>query len=214
MKRALTANEVIRQKKKVFAFSGEWREFIDQPERSGVWFIWGNSGNGKSSFVMQLCRELAKFDKVCYNSLEEGTSLTMQRNLLRAGMADLGGRFVVICETMEELKVRLRQRKSPNIIVIDSFQYARMNYREYQELREAFKSKLFIFISHANGRNPAGKVAESVKYDATLKIWVEGHKAFSIGRFIGETGEYTSWVEGARRYWSNKTNDNNNEDND
>ena len=38
-------------------------------------------------------------------------------------------------------------------------------------------------------------------YDATLKIWVEGFKAFSKGRFIGQTGEFTIWDEGAERYW-------------
>ena len=38
-------------------------------------------------------------------------------------------------------------------------------------------------------------------YDATLKIWVEGFKAFSKGRFIGQTGEFTIWDEGAARYW-------------
>lgn len=36
-------------------------------------------------------------------------------------------------------------------------------------------------------------------YDATLKIWVEGFKAFSKGRFIGDTGEYTIWGEGAEK---------------
>ena len=32
-------------------------------------------------------------------------------------------------------------------------------------------------------------------YDATLKIWVEGFKAFSKGRFIGDKGEFTIWDE-------------------
>ena len=39
-------------------------------------------------------------------------------------------------------------------------------------------------------------------YDASLKIWVEGYKAFSKGRFIGQTGECVIWPEGARRYWA------------
>ena len=43
--------------------------------------------------------------------------------------------------------------------------------------------------------------AKKVMFDATLKIYVEGFKAFSKGRFIGPTGEYTIWQEGAERYW-------------
>ena len=47
--RALTVKEVLKQKKRTFAFKGEWKEAFGEPERTGVWFIWGNSGNGKSS---------------------------------------------------------------------------------------------------------------------------------------------------------------------
>ena len=76
MTKALTAGEVLRQKKRTFPFEGAWKDAFGEPERTGIWFIWGNSGNGKSSFVMQLCKELCKFDRVTYDSLEEGTSVT------------------------------------------------------------------------------------------------------------------------------------------
>lgn len=62
--RALTVKEVLKQKKRTFAFKGEWKEAFGEPERTGVWFIWGNSGNGKSSFVMQLCKYLCEFERV------------------------------------------------------------------------------------------------------------------------------------------------------
>lgn len=76
-----------------------------------------------------------------------------------------------------------------------------MNYREYIRFKEAHKDKLLIFISHAAGRAPRGSAAQSVMYDATLKIWVEGFKAFSKGRFIGDKGEFTIWDDGAKKYW-------------
>ena len=102
---------------------------------------------------------------------------------------------------MTELKERLARRKSYNIIVIDSFQYTQMSYRDYIQFKEQNKDKLIVFISHAKGSLPRGSAAEGVMYDATLKIWVEGFKAFSKGRFIGQTGEFTIWDEGAERYW-------------
>lgn len=201
--RALSAREVLAQRKKTFPFVGEWHAAFGTPERCGVWFVWGNSGNGKSSFVMQLCKALTEFDKVLYNSLEEADSLTMQESLRRHGMAGVGSRFQLLAgESIEDLKTRLLRRKSPNIIVIDSFQYTQMSYRDYIALKEAFREKLFIFISHAKGKLPRGGAAESVMYDASLKIWVEGYKAFSKGRFIGEKGEYIIWQEGAEKYWS------------
>lgn len=207
MGRALSVNEVLNQKKQTFPFEGKWAEAFGRPERTGVWFVWGNSGNGKSSFVMQLCKELCKYDRVAYDSLEEGDSLTMQQSLMRHGMASVGRKFALLnCEAIDDLKTRLRRRKSYNIVVVDSFQYTQMTYRDYIGLKEAFRDKLFIFISHASGRMPSGKAAVSVMYDASLKVWVEGYTAFSKGRFIGETGKYTIWQEGADRYWGNVEN--------
>ena len=48
MTKALTAGEVLRQKKNTFPFEGSWKDAFGEPERTGIWFIWGNSGNGKS----------------------------------------------------------------------------------------------------------------------------------------------------------------------
>jgi hypothetical protein len=205
MGRALTVKEVLNKPRKTFQFEGAWADAFGEPERTGVWFIWGNSGNGKSSFVMQLCKELCKFDNVAYDSLEEGVSATMQMSLQRHNMVDVGTRFRLLnAENIEKLSDRLYKRKAPNIVVIDSFQYTQMNYRDYISLKEQHKDKLLIFISHAAGKHPRGSAAESVMYDATLKIWVEGFKAFSKGRFFGPTGEYTIWDEGAAKYWGEK----------
>lgn len=205
MKRALTVKEVLKEKKSTFDFEGPWREAFGEPERTGVWFIWGNSGNGKSSFVMQLCKELSRFDRVAYDSLEEGDSLTMKQSLMRHRMNECGRRFSLLnSEPIDELRNRLQRRKSFNIVVIDSFQYTQMSYKDYIKLKEQNRNKLLIFISHAKGRAPRGGAAESVMYDASLKIWVEGFKAFSKGRFFGPTGEYIIWDEGAERYWGDK----------
>lgn len=204
MKRALSVRDILDKRYRTFPFEGKWREAFGEPERVGVWFIWGNSGNGKSSFVMQLCKELCKYDRVIFDSLEEGSCLTVQNSLRLHGMAEVSRRLAFVQEDMEALKARLRQHKSPGIVVVDSFQYTRMTYRDYIALKETFPEKLFIFISHANGKNPRGDAAVGVMYDATLKIWVEGGVAFSKGRFKGSTGEYVAYPELAGRYWADR----------
>lgn len=204
MKRALSVRDILDKRYRTFPFEGKWQEAFGEPERAGVWFIWGNSGNGKSSFVMQLCKELCKYDRVLFDSLEEGSCLTVQNSLRLHGMAEVSRRLAFVQEDMEALKARLRQHKSHNIVVVDSFQYTRMTYRDYIALKEAFPEKLFIFISHANGKNPRGDAAVGVMYDATLKIWVEGGVAFSKGRFKGSTGEYVAYSELAGRYWADR----------
>jgi hypothetical protein len=205
MKRALSVQEVLNMKKAVFPFEGKWEEAFGAPECTGVWFIRGNSGNGKTSFVMQLCRELCKYGAVAYNSLEEGDSLSMQNSLKRFGMSAVNRKFLLLnCEPIDELSARMSKRKSPDIYVVDSFQYAQISYKEYVRFKEKHRDKLIIFISHADGRNPSGRAAKSVMYDSTLKIWVEGYKAFSKGRFIGSTGSFTVWEQGATEYWGYK----------
>lgn len=204
MKRALSVRDILDKRYRTFPFEGKWRDAFGEPERAGVWFIWGNSGNGKSSFVMQLCKELCRYDRVLFDSLEEGSCLTVQNSLRLHGMAEVSRRLAFVQEDMETLKARLRQHKSPGIVVVDSFQYTRMTYRDYIALKETFPEKLFIFISHANGKNPRGDAAVGVMYDATLKIWVEGGVAFSKGRFKGSTGEYVAYPELAARYWADR----------
>ena len=70
--------------------------------------------------------------------------------------------------------------------------------------KERHPNKLLIFVSHAEGRQPAGRAAKSVMYDAGLKIWVEGYKAFSKGRFIGDLGYAVIWEQGMEEYWAGK----------
>ena len=208
MERAFTVKDILNKKYKLFDFGGEWEEAFSKPERVGVWFIWGNSGNGKTRFTMQLAKYLTNFGKVLYNSLEEGSSHTIRKAFEDVEMQETKNKISLVSETLEKLSERLEKQRSANIIIIDSFQYAQITYKQYIAFKEKHHDKLIIFISHADGKQPAGRSAKSVMYDATLKIWVEGFKAFSKGRYIGSKGHLTIWNEGAMKYW--QENDNNN----
>jgi hypothetical protein len=202
MKKALTITHLLSKRYETLPLTGEWLEAFGEPERTGVWFVWGGSGNGKSTFAMQLCVELCKYGKVLYNSLEEGSSLTMKQRIDRVKDELKACRFNLVSEDMTELSERLKRRRSADFVVIDSFQYSGLNYESYRKFKEAHHSKLLIFISHADGKRPSGRSARSVMFDASLKIWIEGFKAFSNGRFIGANGGmYTIWEEGAWKFW-------------
>ncbi|GHT16591.1 hypothetical protein AGMMS4956_19310 [Bacteroidia bacterium] len=95
---------------------------------------------------------------------------------------------------------RLERQKSPDIVVIDSLQYSGMTYADYRRLRDGFKGKLFVLISHASGSEPAGKVAGAIKFDANVKVFVEGYKAFPVSRY-GGGAPFTIWEEGAERFY-------------
>lgn len=200
--RGLTANDMMSKKYRLFDFEGEWFDFVGQPEVNGVWFIWGNSGNGKTTFVLEMVKYLSQFVKVAYNSLEEGFSHTMQNSFRNVNMKSAyAKRVLIVSESIEELEARLSKKNSPHAVIIDSFQYSQLSYKQYIEFKKKFPKKLIIFVSHADGKKPSGRSAKSVMYDSSLKIWVEGYKAFTKGRYIGSTGEYIIWAEGALKYW-------------
>lgn len=199
-KRAWSVTDLLNKKFKLLPFEGDWFAAFDQPELSGSWFIWGHSGNGKTTFMLMLCKELTKFERILYNSLEEGAAHTMQRAFKNAGLASVKRRLILVQETIEEMCVRLDDHKSPNIIVIDSFQYTNLSFDKYRALVRRYPKKLFIINSQAKGKMPLGMTAIRVMYDCSLKIFVEGYRAFSKGRYIGPLGYYTIWDKGAREY--------------
>lgn len=199
MARAYSPTEILAKKYRTLAWSEKWETAFGNPETSGVWFVWGNSGNGKTSFIMDLVKELGQHGRVFMNALEEGTRLTMQHNLKRAEMHAVKRNVLIGKEDMPELSERLKKRRSPDFIIVDSFQYARLTWPSYIKLKEAYPEKLFVFISHAEGKQPAGRTAKQVRYDADLKIWVEGFQAISNGRY-NPGGIYTIWEERANAY--------------
>ena len=205
MGRALSVTELLAKKYKLLEFDSEWFEAFSQPERSGIWFIWGNSGNGKTSFVLMLIKYLAQFGQVAYDSLEESSCHTMQEAFRRVGMSDVSKHVKLLeCESISELQTRLSKPKSPDFVVIDSAQYSGISFEAYKRLKEKNRNKLIIFISHAEGKQPEGRVAKRIMYDSGLKIWVEGYRAHSKGRYIGTNGgTFTIWADGAQRYWGN-----------
>lgn len=204
MKRGISVTELTKKKFKQMGFAGKWKAAIGDPGLTGVWIVWGNSGNGKTRFALQLAKYIAQFAKVAYNSLEEGISKSFQKAVIETQIADVSGSFILLDrESLDDLKLRLAKRRSPSVIFIDSFQYTGLNKQQYIQLKSEFPNKLFIFISHAEGKHPEGRPAKFVRYDADVKIRIEGYKAFCTSRFGG--GEpYTIWEQGANDYWIDK----------
>lgn len=187
---------------KVLKFTDEWLNLVGMPEQKGSWFIWANSGNGKTVFASKLAKYLSNFGRVAYNSLEEGLSESLKRAFKLAGITTNDSITLLDKESMTDLKERLRKKKAPKFIIIDSFQYSSLTKDSYKALLNEFDNKLFIFISHADGKKPSGRTANTVHYDSNVKIWIEGFKAYAKSRYGG--GEpLTIWQEGAEQYWIN-----------
>ena len=200
--KALSITALLDKKYSTLSLSKEWHEAFEAPEDRGVWFIYGHTGNGKTSFLWQLIKELSQHGRVAFNSLEEGFDKTVQSAVSRASLTTAERkRILIINESIEELTERIQRQKSPKFIIIDSFQYTGLDWKQYLKLKQFAAAKLLIVVSHAEGKLPQGRTANRVMYDASLKIWIEGFRAFSKGRYIGSRGYFDIWPEQAALHW-------------
>jgi len=205
MARAYGVKQIMNANFKTLPFQGKWLDLIGEPEPVGSWIIWGDSFNGKTSFCMELAKYLTNFGKVAYDSLEEGRCESVKRAYQRQNMMEVDGKLLLLDqEPLDELKIRLRKKKSPRFVFIDSLQYAGLTYQTYKELINEFRNKLFIWPSHAEGKLPEGAVAKRVRYDAFVKIRVEGYGAFCQSRYGGNREPYIIWEEGFEDYYGKR----------
>lgn len=114
MKRAYSPKDIAAKKWVTLPWGEKWNKPFGFPAENASWFISGASASGKSSFVMQLSKELCKYGLVLYLSYEEGVNQTFQRRMEYLKMNEVQGKFrVVVDETYEELIDRLKKPKSP-----------------------------------------------------------------------------------------------------
>lgn len=202
MKRAISVNDLYTRKRVLHRLPQGLHELIGLFELTGSWIIWGDSGNGKTSLACMLAYALASIEKLFYNSMEEGDSETMKRAFKRVKMEERRRRVLLLNkESIPELKERLKKQRAPRIVIIDSVQYADITWTDYKALLAEFPGVLFIWISHEDGKLPAGPIAKKIRFDAHVKIRVVGFRAYAISRYGGGT-PFTISTEKADEYYA------------
>ena len=203
MAKAISNKNVADAKFNPAPFEGAFKAALGRPELKGSWLIFGNSGVGKTTFALQLAKYLTNFvDKVAFDSLEQGLSLSLQA---------VGAKVILLDkEGIPELRARLAKRKSPNVVIIDSVMcLIGLRMSDYQKLVNDFPNKLFVFLAHEDDKGkPSPAIAEKIRKLSDIKMHVEGYKVFTTTRFEdrekGEGGEdFVIWEEGAAEYLAN-----------
>ena len=213
----LSQNNLENIQHEYIEFDGEWYQAFGRPERSGCWIIYGKSGHGKSSFALQLARKLDEMGlRVLYMTLEMGACDDFVKSVLSVGIHSKTNNIIYTSEaTITELDEYLSKQRSPDVVMIDSVQYFEQQggakSAEIIKLRKKYPRKIFIFISHVDGREVEGRTAYEVKRDSFKRIYVENFKAIFIGRGKGgPRGYYIVWEEGYKKSWLENINNNNN----
>lgn len=197
-----------KKKREYINFTGEWKEAFGTPEKGGCWIVYGKSGHGKTRFSLLLARELERLgNRILYLSMEMVDCEDFVKDLHEAGINSASSKIIPSPGgTVKELDKYLSSQRSPDVVILDSVQYFEKQYKatssEIIDLRKKYPNKLFIFISHVDGKEVEGKLAYEIKRDSYKRFLVEGFRAIFKGRGKGGIKGYlTIWDKGAEEYW-------------
>ncbi|MDR1381782.1 MAG: AAA family ATPase [Tannerella sp.] len=196
------------------AFEGQWRDSFGCPSPVGAWIIYGMSGNGKTSFALQLAKYLTGFNKVLYWSIEQGNTQSFRRAWLREKMDECGNDIMLADEdnSFDAIVRQLTQKRGRNILFVDSLtplraksyseeKYEYFGVRQYESFRRRLKGKLIVWISHEHSGRPDTTTGDYILKLSDLKMRVEGFRVFTNTRSGKGLADFVVWEEGAARYW-------------
>nr|WP_157535912.1 hypothetical protein [Mucilaginibacter sp. L294] len=188
--------------------TGEFAPHLGDVPFAFQMIVAGNSGNGKTEYCIRLAKALAKYGKVAWLSYEQGHGYDLQKACNRNRMDEVSGRFYIIDPNesrkpnksyLEELDEYLKARNSPDFIFIDSLDYTKFSFDDYDFLKKKYgKRKALIFISHANGKRPKSAVGDRIWYDGGIGIYVEKFIAFPFKNRFGGQADFMVYEARAR----------------
>jgi hypothetical protein len=198
-----------QQKKfKTLPLTGRFKNTLGNIPYHFMAIIYGDSGNGKTECCIQLAKDLTAFGKVAWLSYEQGHGFDLQTAVNRNKMEDVSGNFLIIDPVsdlphgttfLQDLDKYLAKRNSPEFIFIDSVDYTRFDFADYEVLKTKYgHRKTFIWISHANGNKPQKRVATQILYDGGIGIFVKNFIATVIKNRFGGFTDYIIYEKMAR----------------
>lgn len=208
MIRAQSVYNLLNKKTDELPFTGEWYDAFSCPEPTGTWLVYGNSGSGKTSFVLQLAKYLDEELKmrVAFQSMEESGRSSLKKSIRRVGWREKGSNIQMLpAASPAEVDEWLELHPKTKIVIVDTVQYWILKYQysieQYFEMKAKYSDKLFIYMSHINGNEPDTRTAIQIMRDADQKILVQGFRAISKGRDFGPKGYYVVWPEKEKTIW-------------
>ncbi len=190
MNRTLTIANLFNKKHKIYEFKGIWGEILGETETNGAWIIFGKEKNGKTWVALLLAQYLSDYNRVLYISAEEGLGKNFTESCKRAKL-QISNKNLHFLEylSIEELRDKLSKQRSASIIFLDNITIFKdeLQYGEFRKLLQDFPTKLFIFISHEDKKEPSFAVGKLVKKLAKVIFHVKGLAVNIAGRVPGGT---------------------------
>jgi predicted ATP-dependent serine protease len=190
MAREIFNIKTIREKKfHRLELISEYAELMGIPEKKFISIFYGESGSGKSVYVLRFANYFAKnFGKVLYNSHEEKVNQTIQDRInnfnidaQRLWVAN-GISFERMCEYIEKNYYRL--------IIIDSVKYMNFTIDQLKELRERFAKRqlsvIMVDFGDSKGKPASGK---DLIHASDVKMYFKNGRVHSTSRYLDQPTE-------------------------
>ena len=188
MIRALTVKNLYSKKHETYSFEGNMKKVFGKPSTNGIWLVYGKDKNGKTWGSLLIANYLSKFNSVLYISAEEGTDMEFKNAVSRAKI-DKNNKNLhfVEYETINELSIRLKKRRSAKIVILDNLTIYNEELRSngLKKLKQEFPSVLFICVAHEDRNKPYTSSAIMASKLAKVIIRVQGLKLIIGGRVPG-----------------------------
>ena len=173
--------------------------------------VYGDSGNGKTEFVMQTVKVLCPcYRKIAWMSYEQGHEADFTEACDRNNMVEVSGKFLGVdpfknlkdgVSLLDDLFVFLDKRNSPDAVVMDSLDDTEFNKKEYTQLVKRYEGKkTFIFLVKSSKTGAIQKsVCQHARFHCQLAIWVSNYIAHPTNKNrFGAYKPYVVYEEKAR----------------
>ncbi len=149
----------------------DYYELLDNPEINFRFMLYGQNGNGKSTFAVKFAKFLSeKFGKTLFCSSEEGISISLQNKVKHIKNKNF---FVVACKTGKELITLLKRRENFDIdfIFIDSINDMNITLEEFTQIIE-LKPRGVVYIMQCN-KDGSFRGKNAFAHDCDIRVRVE-----------------------------------------
>ncbi len=191
MGKTISIDALLNRKYQTYDIAPDWISAIGLPERNFRMLVFGHPGNGKTTFVLKLCKELTKHGKVYYNSIEQGEGKSLQDVVSLVDFTDANKNNMKFGDrdSYDEMLEKLNDNRA-KFVVIDSLHYMNLTTGQYKQMVAKYPKIAFIIIAwEGSGGKPKGEFAKAIHFMVDVKTHVKNGTAYTQSRF-GATKPY------------------------
>ncbi len=150
-------------------FTGEWKDFLGEPEKNFYMILSAQPGHGKSTFCLKFANYLAKnFGRSVFITNEEHEALIKRK--LQFIEDSLSPDFDICFEAPDYSRIRqLLSDSQYDFVFIDSSQASGMDAKELWQLKQQFPDKALIVISRMT-KDGKTRGSQNKEYDGDITI--------------------------------------------